>query len=203
MSPSIHHLLAWFVHLGAFGLFLLALADDSFLFLPIGSDLLIVFLVARNTVWLPVYMLAGAAGSVAGVFFLDLVCRNGGEHFLRKLVKSRQFDNLKHRMEQHAAIALVLACLAPPPFPFGAYIAAASAFQYPRLRLLGLVFGARTVRFALVGWGAIYYGRRLLAIANETWFVWLMIGFIAFCLIGSIVSIVRWWRIGRSRGEHA
>jgi membrane protein YqaA with SNARE-associated domain len=202
VNPSIHHLLAWFVHLGAFGLFLLAVADDSFLFLPIGTDLLTVVLVARNHFRLPIYVLAVATGSAAGVFLLDLVCRKGGEHGLRRLVKPQQFDNLKRRMEQHAAALLVLACLAPPPFPFGAYVAAASAFQYPRPRLLGVVFGARTIRFALVGWGAIYYGRRLLEIASATWFVWLMSGFIAFCLIGSIVSIVRWVRIGRSRVEH-
>jgi hypothetical protein len=98
----------------------------------------------------------------------------------------------------HAA-ALVVSCLAPPPFPFGAAIAAASAFQYPRPRLLVLVFVGRAVRYSLVGWAAVYFGRGILQIADSAGFMWFMAGFIALCLIGSILSIVHWVHIGRSR----
>ena len=69
----IRHLLA-LLQYGVFGLLLLAIADDSFLFLPIGSDLLTVLLVARNHARLAIYTLAAAAGSTIGVFLLDLVC---------------------------------------------------------------------------------------------------------------------------------
>jgi hypothetical protein len=82
--------------------------------------------------------------------------------------------------------------VAPPPFPFGASIAVASALQYPRPRLLALVFLARAVRFSLVGWAAIYFGRRILRIASSTEFMWFMGAFIAFCVIGSVVSIIHW-----------
>jgi hypothetical protein len=80
---------------------------------------------------------------------------------------------------------IIISCLAPPPFPFGASTAVASAFQYPRLRLLFLVFGARVFRYSLVGWAAIYFGRRILRIANSAEFMWFMGGFITFCLIGA------------------
>ena len=198
MHASIRHLLAFFIQFGAFGLLLLAVADDSFLFLPVGSDLLMVVLTARHHGQLPLYALAAAAGSVIGVFLLDLVCRKGGEKGLTRMVKPKLLDYLKRQMEQHAALALIVACLAPPPFPFGAAIAAASALQYPILRLLCLVFISRIVRYSLVGWSAIYFGRRILSIANSTNFEWIMGGFIAFCLIGSVVSVVRWVRIGRA-----
>src|ERR1019366_3622428 len=130
MSLTIRHLLAFFLQFGAFGLLVLAIADDSFLFLPIGSDLLTVLLVARQHDRLPVYMLAAAIGSTIGVFLLDLVCRKGGEEELKRLMKPKLLDYLKRQMKQHAAVALIVSCLAPPPFPFGASIAAASAFQY-------------------------------------------------------------------------
>jgi membrane protein YqaA with SNARE-associated domain len=145
------------------------------------------------------YVLAAASGSTIGVFLLDLICRKGGEKSLKRLVKPRLLDYLKGQMQKHAAVALVISCLAPPPFPFGASIAVASAFQYPRLRLLFLVFGARVFRYSLVGWAAIYFGRRILRIANSAEFMWFMGGFITFCLIGSIVSIINWVRVGRSR----
>ena len=199
MSLSIRHLLAFFLQFGFWGLLLLAVADDSFLFLPIGSDLLTVILVARHHDRLSLYALAAAAGSTIGVFLLDLVCRKGGEEGLKRLVKPKLLDYLKRQMKEHAAAALVVSCLAPPPFPFGAAIAAASAFQYPRPRLLILVFVARAVRFSLVGWAAVYFGRRILRIADSAEFMWFMGGFIALCLVGSTVSIVHWVRIGRSR----
>lgn len=134
MSLSIRHLLAFFLQFGWFGILLLAIADDSFLFLPIGSDLLTVILVARHHDQLPLYVLAAATGSTIGVFLLDLVCRKGGEESLKRLVKPKLLDYLERQMKKHAAAALVISCLAPPPFPFGTSIAAASAFQYPKPR---------------------------------------------------------------------
>ena len=199
MSLSIRHLLAFFLQLGSFGILLVSIADDSFLFLPIGSDLLTVILVARHHTWLPLYVLAGAAGSAIGVFILDLVCRNGGDAMLKRLVKPRLLDYLRQRMEKHAAMVVVVTCLAPPPFPFGAAIAVASALQYPRARLLSVVFAARTVRYSLIGWAAIYFGRRIIRMADSTEFEWFMAGFIAFCVIGSVASIIQWVRIGRTR----
>ncbi len=199
MTPTIRHLLAFFLQFGAFGLFSLAIADDSFLFLPVGSDLLTVLLVVRHHDQLLVYVLAAALGSTVGVLLLDLVCRKGGEETLKRLVKPKLLGYLKQRMEQHAALVLIVSCIAPPPFPFGAAIAAASALQYPRTRLLVLVFVARTVRFSLVGWAAISFGRRILRIADSDAFLWAMGGFIAVCAIGSIMSIVHWVRIGSSR----
>jgi membrane protein YqaA with SNARE-associated domain len=199
VNPSIRHLLGLFLQFGVFGLLLLAIADDSFLFIPIGSDLLMVLLVARHHDQLPVCVLAAAIGSTIGVVLLDLVCRKGGEEGLKRLMKPKLLEYLKRQMERHAATALIVSCLAPPPFPFGVFIAAASAFQYPRPRLLLLVFIARAVRFSLVGWAAIYFGRHILQIARSTEFLWIMGGFIAFCVIGSIVSVVHWVRVGRSR----
>jgi membrane protein YqaA with SNARE-associated domain len=199
VNISIRHLLAFFLQFGVFGLILLAIADDSFLFIPIGSDLLTVLLVARHHEQLPLYALAAAAGSTIGVLLLDLVCRKGGEEGLKRLVKPKLLDYLKRQMEKNAAAALIISCLAPPPFPFGASIAVASAFQYPRRRLLALVFAARLARFSLVGWAAVYFGRRILRIASSAQFLWFMGGFIALCLIGSIVSIIHWVRMGRFR----
>jgi membrane protein YqaA with SNARE-associated domain len=191
------HILDFFLNYGVFGLLLLTIADDSFLFLPVGGDLLMVFLVARHHGNFLIYVAAGAAGSTIGVLLLDLVCRKGGEAGLKRIVKPRLHDYLKGKMERHAAVGLVVACLAPPPFPFGAVIAVASALQYPRPRLLTVVFFARTARFLLVGWAAIEYGRRILRIANSPEFLWFMGGFIALCLIGSIIEITHWVHKGK------
>jgi len=62
-------------------------------------------------------VLAAASGSTIGVFLLDLVCRKGGEKSLKRRVKPRLLDYSKGQMQKHAAVALVISGLAPPPFP--------------------------------------------------------------------------------------
>jgi membrane protein YqaA with SNARE-associated domain len=196
MHASFRHVLQFFLHFGVFGLLLLTIADDSFLFLPVGGDLLAVLLIARDHAHLVLYVFAGAAGSTIGVVLLDLVCRKGGEEGLKRIVKPKLHATLKQQMESHAAIALVVSCLAPPPFPFGATIAVASALQYPRIKLLSVVFLARLARFALVAWAAIHWGRHILRIANSPGFLWFMAGFIALSVIGSVFEVMRWVRSG-------
>jgi len=195
-SSSFRQILQFFLQFGVFGLLLVTIADDSFLFLPIGGDLLAVLLIARNHDLFIPCIFVGALGSTIGVFLLDLVCRKGGEAGLKRFVKPKLHEYLKRQIEKRAALALIVSCLAPPPFPFGAAIAVASALQYPRPRLLTVIFVARAARFGLIGWSAMYFGRHILRIANSPEFLWVMAGFIALCIIGSILSIVHWVRDG-------
>lgn len=178
---------------------MLGILDSSFLFLPFGNDLLLVILVARHHAYLPVYVVTASLGSALGVMLLDLVCRKGGVEGLKKMMSQRRLNYLKKKMSQNAAIPLIVTCLAPPPFPFTAVIAAASAFQYPRPRLLDYVFGARAARFTLIGLAAMYFGRSILRIANSPEFTWFMVGFSALCIIGSAMSVMRWIRLSRLR----
>jgi membrane protein YqaA with SNARE-associated domain len=184
---------------GVFGLFLLAVADDSFLFVPIGSDLVAVLLIARNHNLLIPCVVAASAGSVLGVYFLDLVCRKAGDEGLKRLMRPRLLNYMKAKMEKHAAVVLVISCIAPPPFPFGVAIGAASALQYTKVRLLAIVFFARGVRFALVGWAAIAFGRGILRIVNSREFLWAMWIFIAICVVGSVFSVIQWVHNARHR----
>jgi membrane protein YqaA with SNARE-associated domain len=190
----LRHLFTWLLQLGVLGPLLLGIADSSFLFLPFGNDLLIVILSARSHAHLPFYVLTAAIGSTLGVLLLDLVCRKGGEEGLKKMMKPRRLAYFKRRMSNQAGIAIGLACLAPPPFPFTLVIASASAFGYPRQRLLGLVFVARAVRFTILGLLAIRFGREILRIANAPETTWIMLGFILLCLIGSAFQIMQWVR---------
>src|SRR5258708_39069065 len=198
MHVLIRQLVAFFVHLGAFGLIIFGVLDSSFLFLPVGNDLLLIGLVIRHHEYLPLFVAAASLGSWIGVLLLDLVCRKGGEDGLKKMMSRRRFDYLKKKLSQNAAVPLVVASLAPPPFPFTPVIAAASAFQVPKPRLLGYVFAGRAVRFTLIGFAAIRFGRGILRVANSPEFTWFMVGFSVLCVVGSTISVVRWVRLSRS-----
>ncbi|HWB99063.1 MAG TPA: hypothetical protein VG672_20280, partial [Bryobacteraceae bacterium] len=179
MHATMHHFFAFLMHVGAAGLVILGILDSSFLVLPIGNDLLLTALVIRNHAGFPLYLLAASCGSTVGVLLLDLVSRKGGEEGLKKTLDARRLAYLKQKMSQHAGLAVVIAGLAPPPFPFTAVVAAASAFQYPRARLLVLVLGARIVRFALIGAMALWFGRSIVQFARTPEFTWFVVGFTA------------------------
>ena len=57
---------------------------------------------------------------------------------------------------------MAIASLIPPPFPFTAFVMAASALQYSRKRLLAIVGVTRMVRFTALGLLAMRFGERIL-----------------------------------------
>jgi membrane protein YqaA with SNARE-associated domain len=190
------------LRMGPFGPLVLGIADSSFLFLPFGNDILLVVLIARNHHLAYEYVPMAAVGSVIGIFLLDLVARKGGEAGLEKIIKNKKrFDYLKKKMDERAAYMITLACVAPPPFPFTPVIAAASAFEYPRPKLLGVAFVARLVRFSIVAVLATIFGREILSVVKSSAFFWTMVGFIVLCAAGSAYSIYGW--VQRSRKPKA
>lgn len=168
--------------------------DSSFLVLPFGNDLLVVGLVANHHHGAPWYVLAAASGSCVGVLLLALVCRKLGEEGLRKMAGDKKYDSLKNRIGKNSGFAIFLGGIAPPPFPFTMVIGAAAALDYSIWRILAINFLARGLRFALLAWLAMKFGREVLAIAKSSPFEWAMGVFIFLCLAGSAFSIWRWFR---------
>lgn len=197
MSQLIQHLFATLFHLGAFGLVVLGTLDSSFLFMPIGNDLLLVALTAQHKDHLPLYVAMGSLGSAIGVFLLDLVARKRGEEGLAKVMNRKKLDRLKSKIKNRALLAIEIACLAPPPFPFTPVVAAASAFGYARYKLVAAVFFGRAVRFTLIGLLAARFGTQIISVAKSPAFTWVMVCFIVLCLVGSVLSVMRWVK-GRS-----
>jgi hypothetical protein len=110
------------------------------------------------------------------------------------MMSRKRFDYWKKKMNERAAYAVMLGCLAPPPFPFRAVIVAASAFQYPRRKLLSVALVSRFARFSMVAVLAIVFGRQVLSVVKSPASFWPMIGFIVLCVIGTAYSVVGWIR---------
>jgi len=201
MKHVVHFLLVFFWHFGGIGLLVLGILDSSFLFAPLGNDLLVVAATARShSVPLMLYYAGmSSVGSVLGCLLVDLIFRRAGEHELQKHLSQRRMDDFRRRINDHAALALVVAAVAPPPFPFTLFVMAASALQYPRKKLLTLVGAARMVRFTALGALALVFGRRILQIAQNGVVQGFLIGLIVVCIVGSVLSVVGWIR--RSRRE--
>lgn len=191
MHAFFHSLFHFFAQLGAPGLLLLGVLDSSFLFLPLGNDLLLVVLTARHHGELPLYVAMAAGGSTLGCFIIDLMVRKGGRAGLKRFLSSRRLKYVQKKAENGAAVALLLGALAPPPFPFTTTVAVVSALNYPRGKMLGTIAFGRAVRFTVVGLLAIWMGRHILRITQTPTFEWCMGGFIAVCAVGSAISIYK------------
>jgi membrane protein YqaA with SNARE-associated domain len=186
------HWLSFFFHLGALGLLLMGILDSSFLFIPVGNDLLLIVLTVRHPENLAAYVVAASIGSGLGVMLVDLVSRKGGEKGLTKIMSPRHLGYLREKIKSNAAVVLAIAALAPPPFPFTAVVAAASALDYPRPSLLGVIVAGRLVRFTLVGLAAVRFGRPIIAVMRSSEFFWCVVVFATICIAGSAMSVAKW-----------
>lgn len=199
MAAFLLKFLALLFRLGYFGPFLMGVLDSSFLFLPFGNDLLVVALVARHHEGYLLYVLSAVCGSTCGTFLLNLVARKAGEAGVQKVAGQSRFEYLKRKIGEKGGRAIVIGCLAPPPFPFTMVVATTSALGYPRKKLLALVAASRATRFLILGYLAIRFGRQILNIAKSQPFRWTMIAFVVFCVVGSALSIATWVRRSRSK----
>lgn len=201
VSAFLRHALGIIFSLGYFGPLVLGILDSSFLFMPFGNDLLIVGLTARHRhqyLQIGAYVGMAAIGSVLGVLLIHAVAHKGGEEGITHFMSKKRFEYLKEKIDRYGGMALVVGCLAPPPFPFTLLVAAASALGYPRIKLFYLTLTGRIVRFSVVAGLAIVFGHRILAIAKSPAFVGCMIAFVVLCFGGSGWSVAKWIKSSRS-----
>jgi membrane protein YqaA with SNARE-associated domain len=185
---------AFFRRMGALGLFLLGVCDSSFLFLPFGNDLLLIALVSsvRNSWQWVIYPLAAALGSVVGVTLLDMVMRKAGREGLERFVGPKKLERLQGKIESRGVWTVFLATLLPPPFPFTAAIAAASALQMARREMLTAVFAGRLIRYTAESLLALYFGRRLLRYLRSDYVDYFIYGLIAVAVVGTFLTVRKW-----------
>jgi hypothetical protein len=146
------------------------------------------------------YVLAAVCGAAVGTLLLDVVAARIGETGVQRVAGRRRFEYLKRKIGEKGGFAVAVACLSPPPFPYTAVVSTVCALGYPRKKLIAIVAGARTVRFLILGALAIRYGRTILRIANSAPFRWTMFFFVFVCIVGSVFSLLKWFKKSKDRG---
>ncbi len=195
LAPLIHFLF----HIGILGPFLMGILDSSFLVLPFGNDLLVIVLVIRHPHQAAWYVLSAAAGSTIGALLLALVSKKLGEQGIGKIFGQSRYSRLKKRVGSRSGVAIAVAGLAPPPFPFTIVIAAVAAVGYPIWKILVANFFARGVRFIILSLLALRFGRVIVTIAQSRPFEITMAVFIVLCFVASGFSVAHWLRRPQSR----
>jgi membrane protein YqaA with SNARE-associated domain len=198
-------LIGFFMKLGPFGPFLLETCDSSFFYVPLANELLLFALIhggggAPRWMWV-VYALTGAAGTVAGVFLLDLVMRRVGAGGVERLVGPKRFKKLKGKVERNTGWVVFIASALPPPFPFRFTMMTASALQCHRARMFVAVFAGRALRFMAEALLILYFGRRFLDFMNSDAFNYVVYGLTLVAVAGSAVTIYRMFWSGRGESS--
>jgi membrane protein YqaA with SNARE-associated domain len=194
-------LFALVMKFGGIGLLVLGVLDSSFLIAPWGNDLLVIAMTARDPrlPYMVYYAAMSTVGSVLGCLLIDLTLRPLGAKGLEKHLSKRRLERVRKKMGQNAGVGLALASLAPPPFPFTAFVMAAAALQYSRKRLLAIVGATRMVRFILLGSLAMRFGERILRWGANPILQGIMVGLIVFSIVGSVVSVYGWIKRSKTR----
>jgi membrane protein YqaA with SNARE-associated domain len=199
----VHHLFdqlsAFFLSLGAMGLLFLGMLDSSFLFLPLGNDLLVVALSAQHHDRVVYYVLFAAVGSTLGAVFTWWVSRRGGKEGLERSISRRRIAYIERKVNERGGAALAMASLMPPPFPFTPFVMVAGALNYSVRKLVLVIAPCRAARFAILAGLAMWFGKRILNLANQPVVQATVLALVAVSIAGSAYSLWRLFRRSRTR----
>ena len=151
--------LSTFRHLGALGLFFLAILDSSPLPTFGGPDILIAILVStrRNPWW--EYPAAAAAGSVIGAYITFRLARKAGQTYLESKFGQAKVAAFLGLFKKWGTGTLVASSAVPFPFPTSLVFAAAGASDYNLGKYLGVVGASRGARYTVIAILADHFGR--------------------------------------------
>jgi membrane protein YqaA with SNARE-associated domain len=183
----------WLRHLGGPGLLLLGLADNSIIPLPGSMDVLTIwFAVHHHALWY-YYAAMATAGALLGGYLTYRLARKGGKKALHSRLGPKGTKSFSTRFERWGFWSIFLPALLPPPFPFVPFLLAAGALQYPRKKFLAALALGRGLRYSLLAYLGVIYGRQFLRFFNHyskpTFLVLL-----AFSIMAGIAALVTYYR---------
>src|SRR5271155_1572540 len=157
-------LFSTFRHLGALGLFALAVLDSS----PVptfgGPDILIAILVStRPNPWYE-YAAVAAIGSTIGAFLTFRLARKAGEAYLEGKFGQQRISSILALFKKWGTGTLVASTAIPFPFPTSLVFAVAGASDYRLGKYLAVVSVSRAVRYTAIAVVTDLYGRHFVRV---------------------------------------
>jgi membrane protein YqaA with SNARE-associated domain len=159
LTNALTRLSEYFVALGPFGLFAVALLDSTFVPLPSSVDALMILLTTANPRWMVAYAVIATAGSTLGCVILYSISKRAGSRALRKFSPKKQ-QRVKELIERYDVLSVLVASVMPPPFPFKLFVVSAGVFRFGLLRFTLAIIAGRMFRFLLEGYLAVRYGEQ-------------------------------------------
>ncbi len=197
----IEHAYEFIADSGGPGLFMIALADSSFLSLPEGNDVLIVVLsTGQNWGLMTYYVLMTTFGSVCGCSVLYSVGRRGGK-FMETRLKGEKAEEMKAMYRRWGTWSVLIPSILPPPTPFKVFVLSAGLFRIPFPKFFLSVVIGRSIRYFMWGILAVLYGEVVGEFIEENL---PLVGSVLFLLLIAILSsyAVKWFRARKKVPQH-
>jgi membrane protein YqaA with SNARE-associated domain len=156
-----HSLLMFVRRYGAIVFFPLGLLDMSVIPAPGSFDILLIVLTATHKELWWYYALMATGGSVFGAWPSFHLGRKSGEEAIVKRLGPRRSKRIFAAFQRWGFWSMFVGAIAPPPMPASAFILTAGALHYPWPRFLLSWTLGRLLRFALVAWITMRYGRHI------------------------------------------
>jgi membrane protein YqaA with SNARE-associated domain len=181
------------------GLVLLGALDASlFVFIPFGTDAVVIYMCARDRELFWLYPLLTTAGSIAGAAVTYAIGARLGDDGLARFVPKRQFERFQQRMKKIGPLTMGLSAVLPPPFPLTAFILTSGALKFPMPRFLLIFAAARLFRFGTEALLAQRFGTALLRVFESEPVQRIAVGLVILAIAGTTITIVRIWRSSRA-----
>lgn len=180
-------LLTTLQHLGAAGLFFLAILDSSPIPTLGGPDILTAVLAASHRLLWWEYAASATAGSVLGAYLTFRLARAAGSAYLDKKFKRGKLSKFLKLFQHWGTGTLIASTVIPLPSPTSMFFAAAGAGDYPKGRFLAIVSACRAARYFTIAFIAAHYGRHFLRVLRHPTQYW---GWITGAAILAIVLVV-------------
>jgi membrane protein YqaA with SNARE-associated domain len=178
-------------HLGASGLFLLAILDSTPLPTFGGPDILTAILSVRHREPWFVYATVATAGSVIGALITFRLARRAGTAYLESKFAAGKLPGLLRVFQRWGTAVMAASAAVPFPTPTSMFFAAAGASRYSTRRFVAVVALARLARYSLIAFLAERYGRHFLKVVRhpDQYWGWLLL--IAAIVAGAVVAAIR------------
>jgi membrane protein YqaA with SNARE-associated domain len=193
----------WVAHLGAPGVFGVSFFDATVvpLAIPGSTDLLLLWLISNGKS--PYLLVACAvAGSLTGGYTTWRLGKKGGDAAFKRWVPPQLQDRIRGWGKKHSILSVLVPAVLPPPMPLWPFLLAAGALGATRQRFLAAFGSGRTLRYGLVGWLGMTYGRRMVrlwAAVLDKWGTPVLCVFLTLTILGFILSFIKLRRTQNSR----
>src|SRR3974390_2630927 len=180
-------------HLGAAGLFFLAIPHTSPIPPFAGPDILTAVLSASHRNPWYEYAAVATAGSVIGAYLTFRIARHAGAAYLDKKFKKSKVSKFLKLFKRWGGGALFASAAIPVPTPTSMFFAAAGASNYRTGKFLGIVGVARALRYSLIAIVADHYGRHFIRVLRHPsqywgWFAALIVLLVVLIVAGFLVN---------------
>jgi membrane protein DedA with SNARE-associated domain len=189
----------WLVHLGAAGLVLIGIIDQSFIPIPGGIDMLLVLLAASHKDPAIVYWATAMFGAVFGAWLTYKISKKAGKEALEKRLPRKRIKKVEEGFKKGGFWTLFIGGLLPPPLPLVPIVVGAGALQYPTRRFLLAISASRAIRYAIVVYLAHRYGTGIMR-AFTAHKIAIIVGFLIFSVGASVIGVL-WTRYEKRKEE--